>query len=270
MLNSLNLLPVWSILTLFWILFVGIYWLGVIFLRPFLRVLLCRQATLNDSVGYLLGAHGAYLAVLLGLLSVEAHQNLISVEEIASTEAGKVASIYRNAEFYPEPIRSQVKQQLRKYVDHVIDEAWPLQAQGIIPVSGLQIVKDFEDELLKFEPGTDGQKILHGETVRLVSEWTEARRARLQAVHIEIQDILWVSVFMGAAVATILMWVLDMRSMTHFVLGGIISFFLATLVGVIVAMDHPYTGELGVKPDSFTLLRDTLMNSSAASVEAAP
>src|SRR5262245_50114756 len=57
-------LPTWPMVGLFCAFFVGVTWLGILFVRPILRAILGRSAGLNDSVGYLLGAHGVYLGVL--------------------------------------------------------------------------------------------------------------------------------------------------------------------------------------------------------------
>ena len=43
-------------------------------------------------------------------------------------------------------------------------------------------MNDFEARLVAFEPTTEGQKILHAETLRAYSQMIEARRLRLDAV----------------------------------------------------------------------------------------
>jgi hypothetical protein len=42
-------------------------------------------------------------------------------------------------------------------------------------------------------------------------------------------------------------------------LGGVLSFFLATLISLIVLMDHPFRGEMGVSASAFELVYDQLM-----------
>ena len=58
----------------------------------------------------------------------------------------------------------------REYVDYVIHEAWPQQRKGQVPSGGVGKVNDFEAKLVTFEPATEGQKILHGETLRACSQ----------------------------------------------------------------------------------------------------
>ena len=42
-------------------------------------------------------------------------------------------------------------------------------------------------------------------------------------------------------------------------LGGLISFYLGTIISVIALMDHPYRGELGLSPDAFQLIYHQVM-----------
>ena len=65
-------MPTWTMVLMVCVIFVGATWFGVIFIRPILRVFVGRQPGLNDLVGYLLGAHGVYFGILLGLLALAA------------------------------------------------------------------------------------------------------------------------------------------------------------------------------------------------------
>ena len=52
-------------------------------------------------------------------------------------------------------------------------------------------VNDVEAKLVTFEPATEGQKLLHGETLRAYSQLIEARRLRLDAVLTGLPGALW-------------------------------------------------------------------------------
>jgi hypothetical protein len=259
-------IPTWPMVGMFCVFFVGVTWLGIIFVRPILRAILGRHAGLNDSVGYLLGAHGVYLGVLLGLLAVSAYQNYTNVEGIVTNETTKLAGLYRDVDSYPEPDRTKLTSILKVYTEFVIKEAWPLQKKGLIPTKGTIIVNEFQKELMKFEPTTIGQQILHTEAIHQFNAFTEARRARLQSVTTGLPAILWAVVLIGAAVAIFLMWILDMKLVSHFVLSGVVSFYLATLIALVAAMDNPFLGEVSVSSDAFQLVLDTLMTPEPTTV----
>jgi hypothetical protein len=252
-------LPTWPMVGVFCVFFVGITWLGILFVRPVLRAILGKNPGLNDSVGYLLGAHGVYLGVLLGLLAVEAYQNFASAESVVGSESSKLAGLYRDVATYPEPYRTKLMTVLRVYTEFVIKEAWPLQQRGLIPTKGTKIINQFERELMKFEPLTITQQIMHAEAIHQLNAFTEARRARLEAVGTGIPAILWTVVIIGAGVAIFLMWILDMKLVSHFVLSGVVSFYLGTLIALVAAMDNPFRGEVSVSSDPYQMVLDTVM-----------
>jgi hypothetical protein len=52
---------------------------------------------------------------------------------------------------------------------------------------------------------------------------------------------------------------LDLRLMTHLLLGGLLSFVMALMIGLIALMDNPFRGELSVSPQAFQLVYDRHM-----------
>jgi hypothetical protein len=53
-----------------------------------------------------------------------------------------------------------------------------------------------------------------------------------------------------------------MKLIPQLFLGGITSFFLATLIALVAAMDNPFRGEVSIGPDAFQLIYDQLMKGS--------
>jgi hypothetical protein len=70
---------------------------------------------------------------------------------------------------------------------------------------------------------------------------------------------MWYTVAVGAFINILLILRFDLRLGIHLLLGGILSFFLATLISLIVLMDHPFRGEMSVSPAAFQLVFDQLM-----------
>lgn len=265
-------LPTWRMVVMFTMFFVGFYWLGSIFIRPFLLVLLRKQPGVNDLVGYLLGSHGVFYGILLGLLAVSAYQNFNDSDASVAIEAGRLAALYRDVSAYPPPHRGTLQEHLRTYTDFVIHEAWPQQQRGIVPTKGTELITDFQLELMAFEPKTPGQEILHGETLRQFNALVEARQKRLHAATSGIPPILWYVVLLGGAVTVVLIWLMDMKLVANFLLGGVLSFFLATVIALIAAMDNPFRGQVSIGSDSYERVYNTLMKSEklASSTPAAP
>lgn len=239
--------------------FVGLTWLGLIFIKPFLRLMMGREARNNDFVAQATAGFSLFYGLLLGLLAVAAYQNFDEVRKNVFAEASRLASLYRDAARYPDPVRSEVQSLLRDYTLYVIYKDWPAHGRGLIYKGGANRLNMIQFSILKFEPHTAGQQLLHGQTLQDFDEFVAARQGRLAGVQTAIPGVLWYAVAIGALINVILIWMLDMRFFTHMLLGGIVSFFLGVMIFLIASLDHPMQGEVSVSPANYQLVYDTLM-----------
>jgi hypothetical protein len=135
-----------------------------------------------------------------------------------------------------------------------------LQRRGQVPSGGVERMNRFQAVLDKFEPATEGQKILHAETLRAYNLMIQARRLRLDAVATGLPAVMWAVIIVGAFIglsASFFFKVEDVR------LHGIQVLLLATFIGLVIfmvfALDRPFRGDLGVGPEPYQLIYDHLM-----------
>jgi hypothetical protein len=241
------------------LIFVGLTWFGIIFIKPFLRLLMGRQPHINDMVGQTTAGFSLFYGLLLGLLAVAVYQNYDDVRKSVFTEAAGLAAMYRDASRYPDPARSEVQGLLRDYTLYVIHKDWPAHRKGIIYMGGANRLDMIQYEILKFQPRTVSDELLHAQTLADFKEFVTARQARLVGVQTAIPGVLWYAVLIGALINILLIWMLDMRFFTHMLLGGIVSFFLGVMIFLIASMDNPMKGEVSVSPALYQALFDGMM-----------
>jgi hypothetical protein len=82
---------------------------------------------------------------------------------------------------------------------------------------------------------------------------------RIYSVTAGIPVIMWYTVAVGALLNMVLIWLFDLRLGTHLLLGGLISFFTGTTISLIVLMDNPLRGEVGVSPQAFERIYQQMM-----------
>ncbi len=239
--------------------FVGFSWIGAVFVRPILRAFLRKRADINDLIGYMLSCFGVFYGLLLGLLAVAAYQNFSSVETIVSKEASALSALARDVSAYPEPDRTNFIWLLRDYTRYVVRYAWPSQQKGIVPQEGNTRMIAFHEQLIRFEPSSPGQEILHGEALRQFNIYLEARRMRLFSVSTSIPGVMWAVVLVGALMNIALIWMFDMKLTNHLFLGGILSAFMGLMIFLIASLDNPFRGELSISPAPFQDILTHLM-----------
>src|SRR5437899_5744459 len=125
-----------------------------------------------------------------------------------------------------------------------------MQQRGEIPTAGVDMMNRFQAMLMNVEPTTEGQKILHPETL---STYNQLIQARLPAV-------LWFIIIVGALINLSLSFFFRIEDGWF---QGIQVIFLAAFIGFVIfmifAFDRPFRGELGLRPDSYQLVYDHLM-----------
>jgi hypothetical protein len=230
-------------------------WLGSIVVRPILRLFVrSRSSSTNDVVGYILSCYCVFYGLLIGLIAVAAYQNYSEVELNVTRAASSLAALDSDLAAYPEPQRQNLRCLLRSYCQFVIKYAWPQQRRGIVPQAGQARIDAFHEKLLEFEPQTKGEEIVHAETLHQFNVFLEHRQVILHSVTTGIPPVMWYVVIVGAVINIALVWLFDIKFISHLFLGGLLAFYLGTMIFLIAAMDNPFRGEVSVSAEPFERL----------------
>jgi hypothetical protein len=214
----------------------------------------------NEVVSYYLSTVAIFYGIMLGLIAVSVWESYNSAVTTVALEAGSLAALYRDVSGYPEPVRSALQTDLREYTRYEIEVAWPEHRKGIISPGGMQRLWLFQDHVQTFEPKTSGQQALHFETLRAFDDLIQKRSLRLDSITSRLARPLWDFVILGAVLSFVVSWFLQLKSFTMHV--WMTAFFAALLgmeIHLLVIMNHPYSGSLGVSPDAFQVVYDMLM-----------
>jgi hypothetical protein len=252
-------IPNWQVAAVFSCGSVLLMWAGIIFIKPFFRLLFARQVDLNAVVGNTVSAFSVFYGLLIGLISVGVYQTYSNLGDNVAREASIVAALYRDFSVYDPPASEELQEALRAYVRTTIDVDWPAQQQGVVPPAGSKKVTTLYTKLAHYEPQRISQQILHAEVLREFNTFIEVRRTRLANVTTGIPGVLWYVVLIGGALNILLFWMFDMRFIVHILLGGLFAFFLGVMIFIIVALDVPFRGAVSVGPDPLEAVYDSLM-----------
>src|SRR5262245_62054162 len=210
--------------------FVGVCWLGIILARGFVERHLNQDGRLNEILGDYLQYFGVIYGLLLGLLAVSTYQNHSDTEKAVGSEASSIAALYQDVSTFPEPYRTDLRALIKEDARYSIEVAWPVQRIGFIPVGGVQRASAIYARLSSFQPETPSQELLHEAALRQFNTYFENKRTRLYGVTASIPGVMWLTVGIGAAINILLIWLFRLGLSVHLLLGGLISFFTATMI----------------------------------------
>jgi hypothetical protein len=255
----LNSLPAWALALLLCAFYLSITLIGIILIHPLMRRMIHSERQANDVVIFAAANYGLIYAVLLGLLTVATFQTTKDLEDHIGQEASSLSTMYHSAEDYPEPLRSQLRADLRDYTHYVIEKDWPAHRRGETPKGGEHRLQAIRDTLYAFEPEGKTQEVLHDEIIRQFNTLTVAREQRLNAVSSSMPSVLWYVVILGGVLTIVFLWMIHMDFLPQIFLGGITAIFLGVMTFLLFAMDHPLQGAVSVGPEPFQSVFDLVM-----------
>ena len=217
----------------------------------------------SEFTGAMLQSVMVFYGLAVALIAVTVFQTYSDTSKIVTGEATALNALYRDVTSYPDPIRADLQRQLREYTDQVIHQAWPLQRRGQVPGGGIEQMTRFQATLVKFEPVTEGQKLLHGETLGAYNLLIQARRQRLDAVGTGLPKVMWAVIILGAFISlssSFFFKVEDAR--LHILEVLLLAVFIGLVIFMILSLDRPFRGDLGIGPAPYQLVYDQLMRSN--------
>ena len=233
---------------------------GLVFVRK--RILPHWRVNPADSefAGAMVQSIFVFYGIALALIAVSVWQTYSDVSKVVSEEATALAALYRDVTGYPLPLREELQQQLKEYTRYIVHEAWPTQRQGRVPTDGIQQIDRFQVTLVKFEPATEGQKLLHAETLRAYNHMLLFRRMRLDAVDTGLPSVMWLVVAAGALISVTSSFFFKIEDIRiHAVFVALLATFIGLVIFMTLALDHPFRGDLGIGSQPYQLIYEQLM-----------
>lgn len=214
----------------------------------------------SEFTGAMLQSVMVFYGLAVALIAVSVWQTYADTSKLASQEAAALAILYRDVSLYPEPQRSELQQGIREHLDNIIHEDWPLQRKGKVPAVKAEAVNRLRRTLMSFEPATEAQKLQHGETLHALNELISATRLRVDSVNTGLPGVLWLIVVAGAFISlssSFFFKVEDAR--LHVIEVVLLAVFIGLVIFMILALDRPFRGDLGIPVDPYQLVYDQLM-----------
>ena len=262
MIDFLFSLPLWALAVILNVWLMGFALASLWALRRWVlpHLQLSTEASLFFAAAVMQSAMVLY-ALVAALTAVSVWTRHSEVSDVVSKEATAIASLWRDLGGYPPRERDALRDVLRGYTNQIIREAWPEQRQGRIPRMGVAWVDRLQAQLFAFEPASDSQKILHGETLNAFNRMIDARRQRLDAVNTGLAGVMWFVLLPGAMGCLLLFLffrIEDARLQAILIVG--LAGFLAMVLFVIISLDRPFQGAMAIPADSYQHVHDQLMD----------
>jgi len=212
----------------------------------------------NGAISGLIAAVVGIFAIAAGLTAVAGWGNNVDAATRVGREAAAITVLYHALGGYPEPLQTESKQWLTQYVHNVIDKEWPILQEGKVIGGGVDVLDSLQRKLHVFEPGTEGQKIIHAEALASFGRLLDVRRSRVQsAEESSLPRALWVVVILLGAIAIAGCFLLHIEDFwMHTVITMLVAAPIALVLFFIAVTDRPFQGGITVSTQPYQAVLD--------------
>ena len=207
----------------------------------------------NEVTGFLFLALASFYAFLLSFIVFMVWGQLNETRGNISKEGSSAMGLYRDIKFYPDTVES--KQLMIVYLDfiyNVVDEEFPNMEQM---KTSRKTPESFDRVFFKIEhlnPKNPFQIQLVSEMFNHLNELATYRGLRDTSFEKEIPPPLWWTMILGAIITIICSILLDIEhTRLHITLNALLGIFIGMIFFIILLLDHPYSGSLSIKPQSY-------------------
>ena len=220
-------------------------------------VKLNRLRTNNEIAGFKFATVGVLYAVLLAFAVIVVWEKFNEADNIVAKESGAAATIYRLSKGINAEQGAAISKVLSDYLNAAITKDWPAMQRGKASPAATEALNNVYSVVLKYRPADNSGAIVLAELLRQVDAVGEARRARLVTANGIVPGIVWLVLFGGAAITigfTFFFGAENLRAQSAMT-GALCVLMFAGLL-TIVAIDHPFAGQVKVGPEALVAVVD--------------
>ncbi|HXO16755.1 MAG TPA: hypothetical protein VN909_01165 [Candidatus Dormibacteraeota bacterium] len=207
----------------------------------------------NDRAGFILAVIGVIYAVLLAFVAIGVWERFQQAEMRTYDEAGSLATVYRDAGSFAGKVR--LRAAIRAYALSVIDDEWPRMHRGDGSPPSNPLLEDASRDIRALPVPSARLSNIQGQMLSAIDTALMDRQTRLTVDSSGINVIMWVALVAGALVTISFTYLFgfDKTIMQELMIGGL-SFLIALVLFLIVALDYPFRGSIAVPPEAFRAL----------------
>jgi Protein of unknown function (DUF4239) len=216
-----------------------------------------RRKEHNDVAGFIYAVLGVSYAVLLGLVLIAVWEKWDAAEAITTDEANEMAGIFWWAHALPPPEGRHIQELVRSYARVVIEEEWPLMAQGRSSPQAWDTLDELRGTILELQPPKGAQQIgydqmRYDEMLEQLHDLGNARRERLLAANQGLPPILWIVLILGGIITVGFTYLFGLdNTRVHLLMVASLALIISLSLFTVAALDYPFNGDIRIHPAAY-------------------
>lgn len=169
-----------------------------------------------------------------------------------SAEAQALTETYWDAAGLPGPERQQVRDDIKGYINHVIDKEWPEMQKGHLSPAAWQRIEALRIKLAGFNFKDESASDVRDDALERIREVSGARRQRASDAESGLPDgVLFFTVVTGIVMILFPFLIGARPKGMPLVSLGIMAAMLGVSMYLVFDINHAFSGSLAVQPAAF-------------------
>jgi hypothetical protein len=246
----------WFIILKF-IAFVGFFLIGLFFVRKFVHH--SKLEIHNEVAGFIYAVIGVIYAVLLAFVVVTVWEQFTNTEDRVSQEVSHLIDVYRNANAFPDSVKTPIQTSISDYMQLMIDKEWDAMSKNTVSEEAKAAYLKIWDLHLKYNPTTEHEKFWYAETIKELNALADARRYRIDCIYYGVPEFMWIILFIGAFLTISFSYLFGMKNhVSQFIMVFILAGIVCLILILIDALEHPFAGLIKVSDHPFRVALEQL------------
>ena len=221
-----------------------------------------RQAH-NVPLGLIYGALYVTFGVIMGFSAYLVLNKYTTSQATVVNEASAVRALYYLAGQFPEPQRDQVQGLTTSYARAVVDEEWPLLAEGQSSPRAAALNQQITKSVDSFQPSTSAEQAVYSQALQRANELNQNRDVRLLYASMGLPPILWFVLVVLALIVVLFTYFVGMESaLVHILAVAALTAGFTFTLFVVIALDRPFDTHLRVSPEAFEAVLNEIEGNS--------
>jgi Protein of unknown function (DUF4239) len=209
-----------------------------------------RLALNNEVAGFIFAIIGVVYAVLLAFVVIAVWEKYSEGQtSVAKESAAAAALIYYSEGAEPEAVR--FRERVIDYLNHAIHGDWPAMAADSEDSGTTDALSALYRAAMALN-GSGTRSIPDmSEVFAQIDNLTLARRVRLHLSTGLVPEIIWITLFAGAGFTVCFaLFFGSPNALAQLAMTAVLSVVLAAGLVVIIALDHPFSGQVHIAPEA--------------------
>lgn len=208
----------------------------------------------HDVAGFTFGVIGAFYGVVLAFVIVAVWQRFERANDQVQAESLAVSNLFNLSQGLGDPLRKEMRDELRTYASGVLNSEWKEMAEGRFPPDQTPVQRIW-NIIVKAKPTTAQEQVFLDKSIDQLTQLSDLRRLRYVYYSEDLPSVIWIVIYVGCIITLgFSYFFVTRRFRQQALMCGTFAALIGLTILAISELATPYQGAVVVSNQAFKVL----------------